>query len=60
MQTGDGWAAHVAGAIGVSTDAQASLVGRAGVGTVPHALIAAFGGDTVAAAKAFAERYAAR
>ena len=29
VQTGDGWAAHVAGAIGVSTDAQASLVGRA-------------------------------
>ena len=50
VQTGDGWAAHVAGAIGVSTDAQASWWGGRGVGTVPHALIAAFGGDTVAAA----------
>jgi len=58
VQTGDGWAAHVAGAIGVSTDAQASWWGGRGVGTVPHGLIAAYGGDTVAAAAAFAERYA--
>ncbi|MFL5843776.1 MAG: quinolinate phosphoribosyl transferase, partial [Solirubrobacteraceae bacterium] len=57
VQTGDGWAAHVAGAIGVSTDANASWWGGRGVGTVPHALIAAFGGDTVAAAQAFADRY---
>ncbi len=57
MQTGDGWAAHVAGAIGVSTDAQASWWGGRGIGTVPHGLIAAFGGDTVAAATAFADRY---
>jgi nicotinate phosphoribosyltransferase len=58
VQTGDGWVAHVAGAIGVSTDAQASWWGGRGVGTVPHGLIAAFGGDTVAAARAFAERFA--
>ena len=58
VQTGDGWAAHVAGAIGVSTDAQASWWGGRGVGTVPHALIAAYGGDTVAAARAFAARFA--
>jgi nicotinate phosphoribosyltransferase len=58
VQTGDGWAAHVAGAIGVSTDAQASWWGGRGVGTVPHGLIAAYGGDTVAAAEAFARRYA--
>jgi nicotinate phosphoribosyltransferase len=58
VQTGDGWAAHVAGAIGVSTDAQASWWGGRGVGTVPHGLIAAYGGDTVAAARAFADRYA--
>ncbi len=57
VQTGDGWAAHVAGAIGVSTDAQASWWGGRGVGTVPHGLIAAFGGDTVGAARAFADRY---
>jgi nicotinate phosphoribosyltransferase len=57
VQTGDGWAAHVAGAIGVSTDAQASWWGGRGIGTVPHGLIAAFGGDTVEAARAFAQRY---
>ena len=58
VQTGDGWAAHIAGAIGVSTDAQASWWGGRGVGTVPHGLIAAYGGDTVAAARAFADRFA--
>jgi nicotinate phosphoribosyltransferase len=57
VQTGDGWAAHVAGVIGVSTDAQASWWGGRGVGTVPHALIAAYGGDTVAAAEAFARHF---
>jgi nicotinate phosphoribosyltransferase len=57
VQTGDGWAAHVAGAIGVSTDAQASWWGGRGVGTVPHGLIAAYDGDTVAASRAFAARY---
>src|SRR4029079_3205692 len=55
VQTGDGWAAHVAGAIGVSTDAQASWWGGRGLGTVPHALVAAYGGDTVLAATKFAE-----
>jgi nicotinate phosphoribosyltransferase len=59
VQTGDGWSAHVAGAIGVSTDAQASWWGGRGMGTVPHGLIAAYGGDTVKAAAVFAERYAA-
>src|SRR6185436_12752996 len=59
VQTGDGWAAHVAGAIGVSTDAQASWWGGRGIGTVPHGLIAAYAGDTVTAARAFADRYAA-
>jgi nicotinate phosphoribosyltransferase len=55
VQTGDGYAAHVAGAIGVSTDAQASWWGSKGLGTVPHALIAAYGGDTVLATRKFAE-----
>jgi nicotinate phosphoribosyltransferase len=57
VQTGDGWSAHVAGAIGVSTDAQASWWGGRGIGTVPHGLIAAYGGDTVRAAHVFSERY---
>ncbi len=57
VQTGDGWGAHVAGAIGVSTDAQASWWGGTGIGTVPHGLIAAYGGDTVKAATVFADRF---
>jgi nicotinate phosphoribosyltransferase len=60
IQTGDGYAAHVAGQvvgapIGVTTDEQASWWGGKGVGTVPHALIAAYGGNTVLAATKFAE-----
>jgi nicotinate phosphoribosyltransferase len=58
VQTGDGYAAHIAGAIGVSTDAQASWWGSEGIGTVPHSLIAAFGGDTVAGTRAFADQMA--
>jgi len=58
VQTGDGWAAHIAGAIGVSTDAQASWWGSEGIGTIPHALIAAYGGSTVEAARAM-ERHMA-
>jgi len=60
IQTGDGYAAHVAGRIvgaeiGVTTDEQASWWGGKGVGTVPHALISAYGGNTVLAATKFAE-----
>ncbi len=57
VQTGDGWSAHVAGAIGVSTDAQASWWGGRGIGTVPHGLIAAYAGDTVKATTVFADRF---
>src|SRR3954447_23370549 len=46
-QPGDGYAAASGGITAFSTDAQASLVGRKGVGTIPHALIATFKGDTV-------------
>ena len=52
-QPGDGWAATIGGAAGVSTDANASWWGGAGIGTIPHGLIGAYGGDTVAAARAF-------
>jgi nicotinate phosphoribosyltransferase len=55
VQTGDGYAAHVAGAIGVSTDAQSSWWGGRGIGTVPHGLISAYGGETVVAARTFAD-----
>jgi nicotinate phosphoribosyltransferase len=55
VQTGDGYAAYISGALGVSTDANADWWGSRGMGTVPHALIAAYGGDTVLATKKFAE-----
>src|SRR5437588_5394472 len=55
VQTGDGYAAYVSGAIGVSTDAQAAWWGGKGVGTVPHSLIAAYNGDTSRAAEKYAE-----
>src|SRR2546427_1289444 len=60
VQTGDGYAAYVAGQVvgapvGVTTDEQASWWGGKGVGTVPHSLIASYGGNTVLAATRFAE-----
>lgn len=55
MQTGDGYAAYISGALGVSTDANAEWWGSRGMGTVPHSLIAAYGGDTVLATKKFAQ-----
>ena len=59
VQTGDGYAAYVAGQVvgaevGVTTDEQASWWGGRGLGTVPHALIASYGGDTLLAATKFA------
>jgi len=54
-QTADGYAAHIGGAIGVSTDAQTSWWGSASVGTMPHGLIAAYGGDTVKATMEYAK-----
>jgi len=54
VQTPDGYAAQVGGASSVSSDAAGAWWGARGVGTMPHAMIAAFGGDTVAATLAFA------
>lgn len=59
VQTGDGYAAMRAGVAGVSSDAQANWWGGKGMGTVPHALIAACGGNTVSAALKFANKYGA-
>jgi nicotinate phosphoribosyltransferase len=60
VQTGDGYAAFVAGRVvgapvGVTTDEQASWWGGRGIGTVPHSLIASYGGNTVLAATKFAD-----
>jgi nicotinate phosphoribosyltransferase len=60
VQTGDGYAAYIAGQVvgtdvGVTSEAQASWWGGRGLGTVPHALIGSYGGNTVLAATRFAE-----
>src|SRR6184192_4386092 len=54
-QAGSGYAAYVGGAVGVSTDEQGEWWGSTGLGTVPHALIAVYGGDTTVATLKFDE-----
>lgn len=54
VQVADGYAARVGGASSVSSDAGGSWWGARGVGTMPHAMVAAFGGDVVEATLAFA------
>ncbi|HWR43186.1 nicotinate phosphoribosyltransferase [Sporomusa sp.] len=53
VQASDGYAAHIGGVYGVSTPANGSLWGAEALGTIPHALIAVYDGDTVQASKAF-------
>ncbi len=55
VQEYDGYAAFIGGASGASTQAQADAFDSKAIGTMPHALIAAFKGDTVAAGIALAE-----
>lgn len=57
VQGGDGYAAYVGGAHGVSTDAQAAWWGAQASGTVPHSLIASVHGNTVQAVRIFGEAY---
>ncbi len=54
-QASSGYAAYVGGAIGVSTDEQGEWWGSRGLGTIPHALIAVYGGDTTVATLKFDE-----
>jgi len=54
-QAGGGYAAYVGGAVAVSTDEQGEWWGSKGLGTVPHALIAVYGGDTTVATLKFDE-----
>lgn len=57
VQAGDGFAAMIGGARQVCTPAQGALWGGKVVGTIPHSLIAAFGGNTVAATKQLATHF---
>jgi nicotinate phosphoribosyltransferase len=54
-QAGSGYAAYIGGASAVSTDEQGEWWGSTGLGTVPHALIAVYGGDTTVATLKFDE-----
>ena len=53
VQTPDGFAAMVGGAGAVSSHAGGAWWGAKGVGTMPHSMIACFGGDVAAASVAF-------
>jgi len=53
VQKSDGYAAFIGGVAGVSTPANGAYWGAKAMGTIPHALIAAYNGDTVAATQAF-------
>ncbi len=58
VQGGDGYAASIGGAEAVSTDAGAEWWGSRGIGTIPHALIACYRGDTALATYKFYEHIA--
>ena len=53
MQDGDGYAAKIGGISGVACDSMASWYGGKGMGTIPHAMIVAYGGDSVLAVEKF-------
>jgi len=55
LQTGDGYAAFISGALGSSTDANCDWWGSKSIGTIPHGLIAAYNGNTALAALRFDE-----
>lgn len=55
VQKGDGYAAKIGGMANVSTPANALTWGIEAAGTIPHALIAACGGDTLKATQMFDE-----
>jgi nicotinate phosphoribosyltransferase len=56
-QGGDGYAAKVGGAQGFATDAMLAWWGDRATGTMPHALIALYGGDCCEASAAFHKHY---
>ena len=56
-QTGDGYAAYIGGVKKVCTQAHIQWWDGLAVGTIPHSLIAVYGGDTVKAARLFSKNY---
>lgn len=57
QQAGDGYAAFIGGSTAQATHAMNEWWGKAGMGTMPHALLQMFRGDIVAATKAYHETF---
>ncbi|MDP8051488.1 nicotinate phosphoribosyltransferase [Pasteurella atlantica] len=57
QQAGDGYAAFIGGSSAQATYAMNEWWGEQGMGTMPHALIQLFGGDLVAACRAYKEQF---
>ncbi|MCG8608652.1 nicotinate phosphoribosyltransferase [bacterium] len=57
MHAGDGYAAHLSGIAGVACNSMASWYRGEGIGTIPHAMIVAYEGESVAAAEKFHQYY---
>lgn len=57
LQDGDGYAAHLGGMSAVASNAMASWYGEKGMGTIPHAMIVCYGGDSALAAEKFNRYY---
>lgn len=57
QQAGDGYAAFIGGSTAQATHAMNEWWGKAGMGTMPHALLQMFEGDAVAATKAYQEEF---
>jgi len=56
-QEGDGYAAHIAGVTAVASNAMGAWYGEQGIGTIPHAMIVSYGGDSVKAAEKFRQYF---
>ncbi|AKG04076.1 MULTISPECIES: nicotinate phosphoribosyltransferase [Salimicrobium] len=57
QQAGDGYSAFIGGSTAQATHAMNEWWGKAGMGTMPHALLQMFKGDVVAATKAYQEEF---
>ncbi|MEK7513667.1 MAG: quinolinate phosphoribosyl transferase [Patescibacteria group bacterium] len=56
-QAGDAYAASIGGAKGISTPAGATLINQTPIGTIPHALIAAYQGNIAQTAAKFNQNF---
>ena len=57
QQTGDGYAAFIGGSTAQATPAMTKWWGGQAMGTMPHAMIQLFGGDLLAACRAYREQF---